>query len=98
MHKLTRILMLSVLAVSLTGLPAMAQDHHDNHSYVQHKDWKKGAKINQDDWNRGDKLDYKQAHLARPASGHEWRMIDGQYVLGDQNGKIISVRRAPDVR
>jgi Ni/Co efflux regulator RcnB len=96
MHKVTRILMLPVLAIALSGIPAIAQDqdHHDNHTYAAHNDWKKGGTIHQEDWNRGDKVDYKQYHLAKPAEGHEWRMIDGQYVLCDANGRIIAVRRA----
>jgi Ni/Co efflux regulator RcnB len=94
MHKATRILMLSVLAVSLSGIPAIAQDQHDNHTYVAHNDWKKGGTIRQEDCNRGEKIDYTQYHLAKPADGHEWRLIDGQYVLCDANGKIFAVRRA----
>jgi Ni/Co efflux regulator RcnB len=97
MRNLTRVLVLPILALSLTTLPAIGQDQHDNHTYVRHNDWKKGATISQDDWNRGEKVDYKEHHLARPAEGHEWRMIDGQYVLCDQNGKIVSVRRAHDI-
>ena len=93
MHKVTRILMLSVLATSLSGIPAIAQDHHDNHTYVAHHEWKKGAVVHQEDWGRGDKVDYKQYHLAKPADGHEWRLIDGQYILCDADGKIIAVRR-----
>jgi Ni/Co efflux regulator RcnB len=94
MNRVTRIIMLPVLAISLCGIPAIAQDHHDNHTYVVHNDWKKGASIRQDDWNRGDKVDYRQYHLAKPADGHEWRLIDGHYVLCDANGRIIAVRRA----
>lgn len=94
MHRVTRTLMLSVLALSLSGIPAVAQDQHDNHTYVQHHEWKRGAVVRQEDWNRGDKVDYKQYHLTQPADGQEWRLIDGQYVLCDANGKIIAVRRA----
>ncbi len=94
MHRVTRFLMLPVLAISLCGIPAIAQDQHDNHTYVEHHEWKRGAVIRHEDWDRGDKVDYKQHHLTRPADGQEWRMIDGQYVLCDANGKIIAVRRA----
>lgn len=93
MHRVTRFLMLPVLAVALSGIPAMAQDHHDNHSYVEHHEWKKGAMIRHEDWDRGDKVDYRQYHLTHPGDGQEWRMIDGQYVLCDANGRIIAVRR-----
>jgi Ni/Co efflux regulator RcnB len=88
---------LPILAVALTGLPAFAQDHpdHDNGTYRQHDDWKKGAQIKQEDWNRGDKVDYHASHLKKPPEGHEWRQIDGNYVLAKQDGTIVSVRPAP---
>jgi Ni/Co efflux regulator RcnB len=89
-----------VLALALTGLPAGAQDHpdqdrHDNGTYRHHDEWKKGSRIQSDDWNRGDKVDYRQNHLTRPPAGHEWRQIDGNYVLANQDGVIRSVRPAP---
>jgi Ni/Co efflux regulator RcnB len=86
---------LPILAMALASMPAMAQDHPDNHTYKQHNEWKTGAKIQQEDWNRGDKVDYKQNHLRRPPTGQEWRQIDGNYVLANQDGKIASVRQAP---
>jgi Ni/Co efflux regulator RcnB len=81
MKKLYSIVALAILSTSLMGGLAIAQDHHDNHNYVQHKDWKKGAVIQHDDWDRGDKVDYQQYHLSAPPNGYEWRMIDGNYVL-----------------
>lgn len=91
---------LPLLALALTGIPAMAQDHpdqnhQDNHAYKQHQEWKAGSKVQQEDWNRGEKVDYAQNHLRRPPAGHEWRLIDGNYVLANQDGTIVSVRRAP---
>jgi Ni/Co efflux regulator RcnB len=86
---------LPVLAMALASMPAMAQDHPDNHTYKQHNEWKTGAKIQQEDWNRGDKVDYQQNHLRRPPAGHEWRQIDGNYVMAKQDGTIVSVRQAP---
>ena len=81
MKKLHSILALAVLSTSLMGGVAIAQDHHDNHTYVQHKEWRKGATIKHEDWDRGDKVDYQQYHLSAPPKGYEWRMIDGNYVL-----------------
>jgi Ni/Co efflux regulator RcnB len=84
MKKLYSILALTILSTSLMGGVAIAQDqdHHDNHAYVQHKEWKKGAMIKHEDWDRGDKVaDYQQYHLTAPPDGYEWRMIDGNYVL-----------------
>jgi Ni/Co efflux regulator RcnB len=80
---------------SLTSMPAQAQDHPDNHTYKQHQEWKAGVKIQTEDWNRGDKVDYQQNHLRRPPEGHEWRQIDGNYVMARQDGTIVSVRRVP---
>jgi Ni/Co efflux regulator RcnB len=84
MKKLHTVLALAILSTSLMGGVALAQDdHHDNHTYVAHKEWHKGAPIKQDDWNRGDKVDYHQYHLSAPPAGYEWRMIDGYYVLAN---------------
>ena len=95
MKTLRSLLALPILAMALASVPAMAQDHQDNHTYTQHSEWKSGSKIQQEDWSRGDKVDYKQNHLPRPRAGHEWREIDGNYVLANQDGIVVSVRRAP---
>ena len=42
MKKLHTVLALTILSGSLMGGVALAQDHHDNHTYVEHKEWKKG--------------------------------------------------------
>jgi Ni/Co efflux regulator RcnB len=97
---------LPIMALALSGLPAFSQDHpdhdqaqpqdhHDNGSYKQHDEWKKGSQIKQDDWNRGDKVDYQAKHLKKAPAGHEWRQIDGNYVLAKEDGTIVSVRPAP---
>jgi len=83
MKKLHTVLALAILSTSLMGGVAIAQDHHDNHTYVQHKEWKRGAVIHHEDWDRGDKVDYTQYHLAAPPRGYEWRMVDGNYVLAN---------------
>ena len=83
---------LSVLALTLGGGVSFAQDHHDNHAYVKHEEWKKGARMRQEDWGRGEKIDYHQYHLRRPPSGYEWREVDGNYVLAAiATGLIASV-------
>ena len=86
---------LPLLAMALASMPAMAQDHHDNQTYKQHNEWKSGSKIQSDDWNRGDKVDYQQNHLRRPAEGNEWRQIDGNFVQARVDGTVVSVRRVP---
>jgi Ni/Co efflux regulator RcnB len=85
MKKLHTVLGLAFLSLSLTGGSALAQDHHDNHAYVEHKEWKKGAPIKHEDWDRGDKVDYHQNHLSTPPRGEEWRMVDGNYVLANSS-------------
>src|ERR1700677_2267142 len=60
MKKLHSALALAILSTSLMGGVALAQDHHDNHAYVEHKEWEQGAPIRHEDWDRGDKVDYRQ--------------------------------------
>ncbi|MGD0155553.1 MAG: RcnB family protein [Terracidiphilus sp.] len=59
------------------------RDHHDNHGYVEHREWRKGARLRHEDWDRGDRVDYRQYHLSPPPRGYEWRMVDGYYVLAN---------------
>ncbi len=88
---------LMLLAVTLPGGLAFAQDHHDdhphdNHQYVRHDEWKKGAHMRQEDWNRGERIDYRHYHLHAPPRGYEWRQVDGNYVLAAvATGVIASV-------
>lgn len=73
-------------------------NHHDNHQYVRHNEWHKGAKIGHDDWNRGDQVDYRSAHLHAPRRGYEWRQVDGNYVeAAIATGVIASVILASSV-
>jgi Ni/Co efflux regulator RcnB len=81
MKQMRKVVALSTLAMMLSGGLAFAQDHHDNHAYVRHDEWKKGARISHDDWNRGEKIDYRHYHLNAPPRGYEWREVDGNYVL-----------------
>jgi Ni/Co efflux regulator RcnB len=79
------------IAVVAASLPALA-DEHDNHQYIHHDEWKKGAKIQNEDWNRGEHIDYHEHHLRAPPRGYEWRQVDGNYVLAAvATGVIASV-------
>ncbi|MGA7525430.1 MAG: RcnB family protein [Acidobacteriaceae bacterium] len=96
MNPRLRIIVISTLALTLTGVPTFAQDHHDDHHdnqhYVHHKDWHKGARINHDDWQRGEAVDWHSHHLRQPPRGYEWREVDGNYVLAAvATGVIASV-------
>jgi Ni/Co efflux regulator RcnB len=68
---------------------------HDNHQYVQHTEWKKGAHMKQEDWGRGEAVDYRSNHLKAPPRGYEWRQVDGNYVMAAiTTGSIRLVVRA----
>ncbi len=72
--------LLLAAAVVTANTQAFADDH-DGHQYVRHEEWKKGAKIRDEDWRRGEHLDYRERHLRAPPEGYEWREVDGNYVL-----------------
>jgi Ni/Co efflux regulator RcnB len=96
MKKLHTVLALAILSASLSGSVAVAQDHHDNHQYVEHKEWRKGAALKHEDWDRAEKVDYRQHRLHAPPRGYEWRMVDGNYVLANNsNFQISTVVRIP---
>ncbi len=93
--------------IALTGSAgvAMAQpgDGHDHDrdrggqvqghgGYVRHNDWKKGHRMAQEDWSRGQRVDYREHHLRAPPRGYEWREVDGNYVLAAvATGLIASI-------
>ena len=82
------------IAVATANVSALADEHgdHDNHAYVHHEEWKKGAHMRKEDWARGEQVDYHQHHLRAPPRGYEWREVDGNYVLAAvATGVIASV-------
>jgi Ni/Co efflux regulator RcnB len=82
MNRLRKAVVLSTLAMTLAGGYAFADDHHDDHhGYVRHDEWRKGEHIKTEDWNRGQRIDYRHYHLNAPPRGYEWREVDGNYVL-----------------
>jgi Ni/Co efflux regulator RcnB len=94
MKKLHSVLALAILSATLSGGVALAQDHHDNHAYVEHKDWRRGGHLRHEDWDRAERVDYRQYKLAAPPPGYEWRMVDGSYVLANtSNFQIRTVIR-----
>ncbi len=106
--KLTQISSLfCALAVSMSGASALAdnhdgehrdEQHQDPHS-VHHADWPKGARMRQEDWGRGDHVDYRSRHLKAPPRGYEWRSVDGNYVLAAvATGVIASIVVASENR
>jgi Ni/Co efflux regulator RcnB len=94
MNAFCRAFAVSALALTLTGSVAIAQDHPDDHhqQYVKHEEWKKGAKIRNEDWARGEQVDWHAHHLRKPPTGYEWRQVDGNYILArPSDGVIFSV-------
>ncbi|HTC53453.1 MAG TPA: RcnB family protein [Steroidobacteraceae bacterium] len=83
---------LVLAAAVVTANTAAFADDHDNHQYVKHEEWKKGAKMRDEDWKRGEVVDYHDRHLRAPPAGYEWREVDGNYVLAAvATGVIASV-------
>ena len=88
-------------ALVATSAPmAFAQpgrDHGQQQSqWRQHGEWRKGAQIQKEDWGRGQAVDYRAHHLRRPPQGHEWRQVDGNYVMAAvATGVIASVIAHP---
>jgi Ni/Co efflux regulator RcnB len=84
-----------LLAVAVTVNPLARADDHDSRDsqhFVHHDEWKKGAKMRQEDWGRGEHIDYRERHLRAPPEGYEWREVDGNYVLAAvATGVIASV-------
>jgi Ni/Co efflux regulator RcnB len=99
MKRIRKAIALSMLAITLTGGLAFADDRHDdkryehqNHPYVRHKEWRKGARMRREDWGRAERIDYQHYHLRRPPRGYEWREVDGNFVLAAvATGVIASV-------
>ena len=63
------------------GNSMMMQRHDDRRDY-RHSNWRKGGRIDRNDWNRGHRVhDWQHRHLQRPPRGYEWRQVDNNYVL-----------------
>jgi Ni/Co efflux regulator RcnB len=90
MKRICYIAAFSVLTTALAGPVVFAQDHQDNHHYVHHEEWKKGAHMKHEDWARGEKVDYRHYHLHEPPRGYEWREVDGNFVLAAVATGVIS--------
>jgi Ni/Co efflux regulator RcnB len=97
-NRLNRFAALTTLsAVMFTGMAIAQDDHHDadhHDTYVKHDEWKKGAHMKDEDWQRAQPVDYRTYKLRRPPSGYEWRQVDGNFVLA-KNGIVASVVIAP---
>ena len=88
--------LLFAFAVITANTQAFA-DEHDSHQYVHHEEWKKGAKMRDEDWKRGEHIDYREHHLRAPPRGYEWRAVDGNYVLAAVTTGVIASVVAAEV-
>ena len=71
--------------------PRGGYDHRDDRVYhrafnggdrwAAHQDWRRGGRIDRDDWRGANVVDYRMHHLRHPPRGYQWREIDGRYVL-----------------
>ncbi len=78
MKSFTSLALLGVLAGTLiASAPAQAGPHR----WHDHSDWRKGGYMAHNDWDHGQRLDYRRYHLRRPPHGYEWRNVNGRYVL-----------------
>ena len=80
--------------------PGFAQDHErgrsgfddNHHDNGRHEGWRKGGRIDRDDWSRGQRIDWRRHHLRQPPRGYEWRQVDNNYVLATAaTGLIASI-------
>jgi Ni/Co efflux regulator RcnB len=104
-----RFLMTATALALLAGTGgAFAQPHRDDHNNnndhhpapaamhaAPSHNWHQGGKIERNDWNRGQRIDYRRYHLRQPPRGYEWRQVDGNYVLAAAaTGLIASIMLA----
>ena len=90
MNRIQKLTAIPLLGIALMGTQAIFAQDHDNGHYVHHSEWRKGYHMKQEDWNRGEKVDYRAHHLQAPRSGYEWRQVDGNYVLAAVATGIIA--------
>jgi Ni/Co efflux regulator RcnB len=65
-------------------------EHRGNNGYVHHDEWRKGYHMRHEDWDRGQRIDYRTYRLRRPPRGYEWRQVDGNFVLAAVATGIIA--------
>jgi Ni/Co efflux regulator RcnB len=66
--------------------------NNGHHYGNQNHNWRRGQRMERQDWDRGNRIDYREYHLSRPQRGYEWREIDGNYVLAAvATGVIFSI-------
>ena len=88
--------LLTALAVvmTVTAPAAFAQPDrdrgHDRGDFHRHDEWKKGYHMRNEDWSRGQAVDWRARHLRRPPRGYEWRQVDGNYVMAAVATGIIA--------
>ncbi len=60
-------------------------DRHDRdgyrHDQGRHNGWRRGGRVDRNEWYQGQRMDYRRYHLRQPPRGYEWREVNGDYVL-----------------
>lgn len=77
MKRFTTSAALCVLAGTLLASTAAYAGPH----WHDHSDWRSGGYMAHNDWDHGQRLDYRHYHLRKPPRGYEWRNVGGKYVL-----------------
>ena len=48
--------------------------------------------MDRQEWDRGNRIDYREYQLAPPRRGYEWREVDGNFIMGAvATGVILSI-------
>lgn len=72
-------------------------DHHDDRhddrrGPANHHAWRRGERIDRNEWHRYQSVDWRRHHLRQPPRGYEWREVNGQYVMAAvATGLIASI-------
>jgi Ni/Co efflux regulator RcnB len=92
MNKILTAAMAGCLLFAGAGVAAAQPGHYDqgHHNQGQHdqdhhggwnNSWRRGGRMDRDEWQRGARVDWRSHHLRSPPRGYEWRQVDGRYVL-----------------
>ncbi|MGZ3274718.1 MAG: RcnB family protein [Caulobacteraceae bacterium] len=96
-----RIVLAALAASMVVAAPAAyaqpGRDHdrgdrhdHDRGDFHRHAEWRRGYHLQLNDWDRGERIDWRARHLRRPPRGYEWRQVDGNYVMAAVATGIIA--------
>ena len=88
-----KVIIASLAACMLLGGAGVAAAYpHDNSSHHSgwNNNWRKGGRMDQDNWRHGSQVDWRSHHLRQPPRGYEWREVNGRYVMAAVATGIIA--------